>query len=286
MTATVAAMDTVAPAPGRKGRASFAFARTQDRTFLARQQVGYPFHVTRPFHLEAEPAHLATLYLQSASGGIYSGDDLAIDIEAAGDTGIHITSQASTVVHDTRGAPARQVIHIDVGENSFMAFATDPLILFPGAAIEQFVTVRLGRGSAALVTDAFLSHDPGGRQRPFGLYRSVVEIMDQDGARLAIDRTRIEGADLAGAVSPHGGFSASASVFAAGFDTSGLPPEVLETALAGPGTLCGASELPNGAGIGMRILADGGVSLTRALERVFDTVFAARFGTPPSRRRK
>jgi urease accessory protein len=270
----------------RQGRATFAFDRIPARTFVARQHVGYPFHVTRPFYFDAEPAHLATIYLQSSSGGIYSADDLAVGIAAAPETSVHVTSQASTIVHDTKGAPARQAIDIAVGENAFVAYATDPLILFPNAGIDQQVTVSLARGATALIVDAFLSHDPAGEDRPFGAYRNVVDIEDHAGKRLMVDRSRVRGEDLTRPLSPQGAFTASASVFAAGISPDALLPDAFERAVEAPGILCGASALPNAAGIGMRILADGGVSLSKALDTAFDTVFTARFGAKPGRRRK
>jgi urease accessory protein len=271
---------------GRRGRAAFGFDRIPARTFLARQHVGYPFHVTRPFYFDAEPAHLATIYLQSSSGGIYSADDLAIGIAAAPETAVHLTSQASTIVHDCRGQRAIQSIDITAGENAFVGFATDPLILFPGAEIEQQVIVSLAPGAAALIVDAFLSHDPASENRPFGLYRNVVDIADHTGRRLMVDRSSVRGKDLASPLSPQGAFTASASVFAAGISADALPPDAFESALEAPGILCGASALPNDAGIGLRILADGGVSLSKAIDTAFEAVFTARFGTKPGRRRK
>mgnify|MGYP000315484877 CR=1 FL=1 len=271
---------------GRQGRAAFAFGRIPARTFVTRQHVGYPFHVTRPFYFDTDPAHLATLYLQSCSGGIYSADDLSIEIDAAPETAVHVTSQASAIVHDTRGVAAVQSVDVSVGDNAFVAYATDPLILFPGAEIEQSVNVTLAPGAAALVIDAILSHDPAGESRPFGTYGSIVDIADDGGRRLAVDRSRVLGIDLAGSLSPQGPYPAAASVFAAGLSPEVLSPDAMEAAVEAPGILCGASPLPNNAGLGMRILADGGVSLAKALDAVFTVVFAARFGSNPGRRRK
>ena len=53
--------------------ADFVFARGGGKTFLLRQFAPYPFHVARPHRLDAARPDLATLYLQSASGGLYRG---------------------------------------------------------------------------------------------------------------------------------------------------------------------------------------------------------------------
>ena len=67
-------------APGRRC-ASAALARA--RCYSA-SMCPIPFHVTRPFYLDAQRPDLATLYLQSSSGGVYGGDDLSLTLDIAG----------------------------------------------------------------------------------------------------------------------------------------------------------------------------------------------------------
>src|SRR5689334_23739760 len=55
----------------------------------------------------ALPIWMATLYLQSAAGGLYRGDDLAVAIEVGPVAAAEITTQAATVVHNAHGDPAR-----------------------------------------------------------------------------------------------------------------------------------------------------------------------------------
>ncbi len=91
---------------GRGVEATLRFAVGGGRTMLAHQHVPYPFHVTRPFYLDPQRPHLATLYLQSAAGGLYRGDRLLLAIDVAPGGSAHVTTQASMIVHDTRGQPA------------------------------------------------------------------------------------------------------------------------------------------------------------------------------------
>jgi len=85
--------------PGRAAEAHLAAELAGGRTTLRRQHVGYPFHVTRGFYLDAARPDLLTLYLQSASGGLYAGDRLKLDVAVAANAAFHLTTQASTVVH-------------------------------------------------------------------------------------------------------------------------------------------------------------------------------------------
>jgi hypothetical protein len=84
--------------------ASLHFSRGGGRTVLARQRVPYPFHATRTFYLDRARPEIATLYLQSASGGLYRGDSVALSIVADPHAAAHVTTQASTIVHRTHHA--------------------------------------------------------------------------------------------------------------------------------------------------------------------------------------
>ena len=73
----MAATPTPAPRPNEGPRRRSAFApRPDGQSYISRQRVGYPFHITRPFYFDEAPAGALTLYLQSVSGGIYQGEDL------------------------------------------------------------------------------------------------------------------------------------------------------------------------------------------------------------------
>lgn len=72
--------------------AALRFEYGGGRTFLQHQRVPYPFHITRPHALDAKRPDIATLILQSASGGLYDGDQLTLNIVAGEGTLAHVTS--------------------------------------------------------------------------------------------------------------------------------------------------------------------------------------------------
>src|SRR6266436_4434280 len=81
-------------------------------------------------------AELATLYLQSASGGLYASDRLALDLVVGAGAALHLTTQASTVVHDARGQGSTMCQSVTVKDNAFCAIISDPYVLFPGADLD------------------------------------------------------------------------------------------------------------------------------------------------------
>jgi len=282
-------MNVAAEAIDRRARvveASLLFARRGKRTILVAQRVPYPFHVTRVFHLDEQRPDLATLYLQSAAGGLYRGDWLALDGHVASGAAAHLTTQSATIVHATQGCDARQTTRITVEPEGFVALTPDPLVLFPGSAVSSMIEVVLHDGAAAIVTDGFASHDPGGGECMFERYAVSTVVRDEHGRVLISDRGSVRGDALCGNASPLGPHRAAGSFFVLGRGSDRLDGADLQKCLDALGCLCGVSALPNGAGQGGRILAGDGGTLRRSLDAAFSCAFAALHGVAPVARRK
>jgi urease accessory protein len=279
-------MLALAPLAGRRAEARLAFALAGGRTRLVRQHVPYPVHVTRPFHIEAARPGLATLYLQSASGGFYRGDDVALSLEVAAGAAVHVTTQAATVVHDSRGEGCRQAVSIAVGEGAFCAFVPDPVVMFPGAAFSSEITVDLAPGAMAILTDGVCRHDPAGGAAAFERWDGATVVRDAGGRVLLADCGGVDGADLAGPRSPLGCFAAFGTALLLA-PLERLPePAAIDAAVAAHGCIAGTGPAPNATGLAVRLLAPGGGALARALDAVFAVGFEAMLGAAPARRRK
>jgi urease accessory protein len=280
-----------APAPTpidpdmRHVEARLRFAPGGGRTVLAAQRTPYPFHITRAFHLDAPRADLATLYLQSASGGIYRGDRLALTIEVAAGAAVHVTTQGATIVHDTRDSAAELVSRIDVGHDAVALFTPDPLVLFPGADVASRTEIVLGAGATAIATDGFAHHDPSAAGRAFRRYAVATVVRDERGVLVA-DQGSLAGTAFAGEASPLGPYRAAGTLFVLGRGSDRLDPAVLEARLTATGCLAGISQAPNNAGVAGRILAPDGGTLRRGLDAAFAVAFQAVLGIAPAPRRK
>lgn len=266
--------------------ASLYFGRGGGRTVLARQRVPYPFHATRTFYLDRSRPEIATLYLQSASGGLYRGDSLALSIAVGPEAAAHLTTQASTIVHRTHENAAAQRTRIEIGERAFAAVTPDPLVLFPGAEISCTTDITLAMTGRAILTEGLAHHDPEGQGRPFGRYSNAITVRSTGGAVLLSDRGSIAGELMFGPTSPLGPFHAVGTLLVLGQGSERCDPGLLEQRLEGCGCLAGISKLPNDAGVGGRILAANGGALARGLETAFAVAFEALIGVPPARRPK
>jgi urease accessory protein len=256
------------------------------RTILRRQHVGYPFHITRAFQLDRMRPDLATLYLQSTSGGLYAADRLALEVTVGAGAALHLTTPASTVVHDGREQGSQMRHAVTVRDRAFCAVISDPYILFPGADLHIATVATVAADAVLILAEGFAVHDPHRRGGTFARFAAETRIMRPDGQRLVIDRGSIVGSDLAGNGDALGGMSAACSVLMI------APPDRLadiaeiEAVADQRGCLAGVTAAPNGAGLAMRLLAPDGGTLVRGIEAAFHVASRAALGVELAPRRK
>jgi urease accessory protein len=254
------------------------------RTILRRQRVGYPFHVTRGFYLDRERPELLTLYLQSASGGLYAGDRLTLDIAVGPNASLHLTTQAATVVHDGQLGTSEQRLRVNVGSGAFCAITSDPYILFPGADLKLESVLVVPDDAVLLIVDGLAVHDPRQSGRSFMQFSSRQRVLRPDGRLLLSDYGRISGDHLRSG--PLGSMAAVATAFLIAPSEKLPDVQVLMRTVDGCGCLGGGSRAPNQAGLVMRILAPDSGVLARGIEAVFHLAGKAALGTELARRRK
>lgn len=269
---------------GRSLDGALVVDRAGGRSVLRRQQIGYPLHITRGFYLDAARPDLLTLYLQSASGGLYAGDRIKLDVHVGALAAFHMTTQAATVVHDgrARGAVQRQAVTVE--EGAFCALTSDPYVLFPGADLTLATEAVVAEDAVLCLADGFAVHDPEAKARPFAGFESRLSVSRPGGRLLMKDIGAIDGDGMRnGAL---GQMAAVANVVLI------APPDRLpaladmEQAAGRCGALAGCSLAPNGAGLVSRILAPDGGVLARALDASFHVAAHAALGAPLARRRK
>jgi urease accessory protein len=256
------------------------------RTILRRQHVGYPFHITRAFQLDRMRPDLATLYLQSTSGGLYAADRLALDVTVGVGAALNLTTPASTVVHDGREEGSSMRHSVTVQDRAFCAIISDPYILFPGANLHIATIATVAADAILIMAEGFAVHDPNRRGGKFARFAAETRIMRPDGARVVVDRGSICGNDLSGNCDALGGMSAACSVLVIS------PPDRLadiaeiEAAADKCGCLAGVTAAPNHAGLAMRLLAPDGGTLVRGIEAAFHVASRAALGVELAPRRK
>jgi urease accessory protein len=277
------------PLGHEQGRLELGFAAGGDGvTRLSRQFARYPFHLCRAFRFAGDPPEMATLYVQSCSGGIYEGDRLSLRIDAPARAQLHLTTQAATIVRSMRGTGARQGTELEAGPGSLVEHLPDPLILFPQARLETSLRVKADREARVLSGEAFLLHDPLGRGRPFAHLVSLLQVEERASGRLLFkDRLAVAGEDwTARGPGVTGDAAGTATLVMLGPDAPSLVTRLRSAMDAIPGLWGGASLLPRGAGAVCRFLARDGRALRSGLDAVWRATRLHWTGTEPRTRRK
>jgi len=273
-----------------RGRLEIAFARDPlGRTYVRRQHVSYPYHVCRPLTFAGDPQGMATIYLQSCAGGIFRGDRLRERIVAEAGTAAHVTTQASTIVHGMDRGDARQEVVIEAAAGSFLEVLPDPFILFPQSRFASDFRVRAHETATVVVADSFICHDPAGAGAMFDRFNGDLRVEDLQGRLLMLDRFRVTGAIVAdrwpgitGAAATQG----SLFVIRRQGPANALGDALRHAAGNVVHGYAGASELPNGCGAWLRVMAADAVALRAAMTSAWQAVRETMTGQTPAPRRK
>ncbi len=279
-------------APARtRGRLRTAFAvDARGKSYLARQYASYPFHLCRAQYLDPDLPEMASLYVQTSAGGLYSGDRLDVEIRTEAGAKAHITTQAASIAYRMPEGEARQRIHLSGGPGSLLEYLPDPTILFPEARLRTAVTLEPAPGALIIAGDAFLPHDPGGGDRPFAFCAGESRVVGPGNRLRALDRFHLDGAAwMAGTAGVSGKRLMQGTLIAAG---DAAAPETLLAALrdglakAPPAVYGAACALPNRGGAWARLLAADAAELTETMTGLWAALRARVTGHLPAPRRK
>ncbi len=243
------------------------------RTFLRRQHVTYPFHVTRPLFLDPGSPGFATLYLQSLSGGLVQGDRFKIAVRVEAGAAVLVTTPSATKAHSMERAAASHSAELEVAAGGHLEYTPEATILFPGTRVLSAIRLRISEGGSAILTDSLLSHDPwADPPAPFDHYQGSIAIERPDGTLLALDRIRLDGQSIAANAEAFAGLSPGQRRGAIGTVVVCSKPPVttlvaeLRRAVAQvPEAYSGVTALLANTGALVRVIAPDGATLRRVV---------------------
>lgn len=257
-------------------------------TVLKRQLVAYPFHVGRVLHLPGDPQGLASVYLQSCSGGLFQGERLGLAIAAGEGAQVHLTTAASTIVHTMDEGHAEQSFRLEAAAGALVEYLPDPLILFPGSRLDTRLSIRAAAGATVIAGESFLLHDPRGGGSAFDWLRSETRVEDEAGRLLAVDRFRAEGsAVLAAQPGVNGAFGLQGTLLVVHRANPQAALAALRSVLRdSTDAYAGASLLPGNSGAWLRVLARDAIALRAIMREAWSAVRLLATGASPGPRRK
>lgn len=244
--------------------------RGTGRTFLARQLAGYPLHVGRVLPCPDAPQGAARVLLQSCSGGLFEHDRVLVQIKVCSGAAARVGNAAATVVHSMKSGVAVSRVRLEAQADTWLEYLPLLYVLFPGARLASDLDIVLHPGALIVVADAFLAHDPEGRDDPFTQLDTCVTVRDEAGLLLVRDRVGVTGALWKSENSAvAAGYAAQGSmlVLTRSRDANELARALREALADVPGVYAGVGTLPNQCGVWIRILACGGLGLRAATTR-------------------
>lgn len=139
---------------GRSARADLVFAAHGDRTLVARSYAEPPFRTVRGFP-EGRGLHAI---LTSSAPGVFGGDTLRQTIAVGPGARVRLTSQSALQVHGSPAGETAQLTSIyRVAARAALFCVWDPAIPFPGARLDQRISVDLADDATLVWSDAVMS---------------------------------------------------------------------------------------------------------------------------------
>ncbi|QLD89187.1 urease accessory protein UreD [Natronomonas salina] len=261
---------------------------TGGETRLLRDYTKVPYHLTGTLDNDPAPG-LTTLCLQEPTGGVAQGDRHSINVEARADARAHLTTQSATKVHSMRANYAHLDATLEAGPNAHLEYLPGPTILNEEARCLQTTTVDLAESGSVIVGDLMVpdglsDHDPFS----FDHYHTRLEARHEE--RLicadAVDLRPSDRQPQDPATVGEYGIIGTLYVLAPSEDVESISDAIYNQLADNESTEAGASELPYGSGVTVRILGHRSADVTNAMTTAWDTARKAILGVgaPADRR--
>lgn len=137
-------MNTVAAMQSWHARLQLEFSRQVDKTVLSKNLHLGPLVVQKPFYPGDGACHV---YLLHPPGGLVGGDQLSLQIEAAADTHVLLTTPAANKFYRSAGLPASIKQHIHVHANAHFEWLPQETILYRGSHARMQTRITLEPGA-------------------------------------------------------------------------------------------------------------------------------------------
>lgn len=274
-------------APGKDGVLELAFESTNRGTRLVRDHATVPFHVSGALGTDPHP-DATTVFVQSPTGGVAQDDRHDVTVRV-GEGGVaHVSTGSATKVQSMRHNYAAADVALSVGAGGHLDYVPEPIILHGDDRYCQHLTLDVAADATAVVGEVVV---PGrlarGERFAFERFLSRTTVTGPDGL-LAEDAVHLapEESDP-GRPGVMAEFAVYGTLLVVALDRDAAAlSDALHDAVADTGGRAGATELPNGAGVVVRALADRAETVRAALRAAWDHARREFVGVPAPPGRK
>jgi urease accessory protein len=196
-------------AAGWQGRLALGFERRADSTVLARREHRGPLGVQRPFYDRDDPA-TCQVYLLHPPGGLVSGDDLSIEVDAGPGARVLLTTPAATKLYRSAArlgtastlsggasGDTAQRVQLRAGPAARIEWLPQETIVYDGARAALATRVELADDAELIAWEVTCLGRPACRERfVHGAHEQRFEV-SRAGTPLVLERARYQGGGAA-----------------------------------------------------------------------------------------
>jgi urease accessory protein len=246
-----------------EARAEIGFALRGGVTRLERSLAEPPLLVQRALYLDGSLPDMAFLFLLNPTPGIFQGDVQRIRVQAGPGTRVHLTTPSATKIYAMPDRGARQYLELGLAAGAYLEYLPEPLIPFRGARLVQRATVNLCDRSVLVLGEIVLpGRTAGGESFAYHSLDRRLTIVGATGTPVfheASVLTPLHRNPLGLTVLNTGmPVTGTLLVVAPGQQVSALRDRLQNGLLAAAGDnghVAGITELPNGAGLALKVLS-------------------------------
>jgi urease accessory protein len=282
------------------GLAELVLERRAGRTRLTRSRTRPPLIVQQALYPDESMPDMAYVFLANPTGGLLDGDCQEVRVEVGCGAKAHITTQSATKIFTMDQSSAEQHVELNVAAGGYLEYLPDPLIPFRNAALQQDIAITVEPGSALLwwdvVTPGRVAMGESFQYRRLSNRLAVYRDSGRPVYREAFDLVPGEsdpiGVGLLGPVtnndpSEHDGRTLGSMLILCNATDTRRILELLRAILTDCAmTQAGISILPDGNGLGVKVIGEDCAAVQSELDLVWQVVRRELLGAAPPRLRK
>jgi len=286
--------------PGQNGLVDLALERRAGRTRLTQSRTRPPLLVQQALYPDDAAPDMAYVFLANPTGGLLQNDRHGIAVSVSAGARAHVTTQSATKVYTMTDGVAEQRVRLNVAAGGYLEYLPDPLIPYRDASLEQEVEIVCEPGAALIFCDVVT---PGrvamGESFTYRRLSNRLTVCGQNGRpvyREAFDlepgRVDLTGLGVLGFGSQQDADDASARTLGSLLIVCDNQParpilnQVRQSLGDCPGVVAGASVLPDGNGVGIKIIGPDCAAVQNVMSLVWSFARQALLGVdaPPLRK--
>ena len=265
----------------------FRHDEARGRTVLADMDRRVPLLAQKALYWEESQPGMACVIIIAPSGCVVQGDRLALDVEAGPGSCVLVTSQSAAKVHSMDHGYASQMQSFRLGEEAYLEYMPDQLILHRHSRYLQDTFVTLPASASFVYGELMV---PGRRWHHedelfgFDIYSAGLRVSRPGGREedvLFEERLVLEPEDTDFRnVGVMGGFTVLGSVYAFVPERHTAPLKNAIGSEVSAALAWGASILPHGAGLALRVLGHDAAGVRAKMRGFHSLVREAVLGRP------